>query len=140
MDAGHWDPFGEMDALRSRMDRMLERMLVPAERPAYWAPPVDIVETEQAIVLRADVPGVRLEDLDIELDGDTLTLRGERRAQPEGGLLRMERPQGRLERSFAIGVPIDAACVKATYRRGVLEITLPKAGEAKPRQVRLQVE
>jgi HSP20 family protein len=138
-----WDPFGEMQALRERVNRAFDEMVArdraPAE-PAAWAPLVDILETDDAIVLRADVAGARLQDLNIEIDGDTLTLSGERKADEGGTYLRVERPHGPLRRSFTIGAPIDQAHVKATYHNGVLEITLPKSREARPKQVKVQVE
>ena len=144
MSVERWDPFGEMGALHDRVNRLFDEMWSRSERPAsggpVWAPLVDILETEEAIVLRAEVAGVKQEDLEIELDGDTLTLSGERKADDVGATLRIERPRGRFRRSFTIGVPVDQAKARATCREGLLEITLPKSRERRPRQVKVQVE
>jgi HSP20 family protein len=138
MAADRWDPCGEMGALRERVNRVFDEMFGPPERGA-WAPPVDILERAEAIVFRADIAGVKLEDLNIELEGDTLTFSGERRAE-DAAYLRRERPQGPLRRSFTLGVPVDAAGVKATYRDGMLEIILPKSRETRAGPVKVPVE
>jgi len=142
-----WDPFGEMNALRRRVNRAFDEMLARSRQaagpavPAAWAPLVDILETEEALVFRAEIAGAKMEHLEIELDGNTLTLSGERTPRDEAAAyLRVERPQGPLRRSFTIGVPVDPAGAKATYRDGLLEVVLPKSRESRPRRVTVPVE
>jgi HSP20 family protein len=145
MDLMRWDPFGDLGTLRDRVNRAFEDAFArtgtrePAEART-WSPPVDIQETEGEIVLRADLPGMTREQIDIELSGDALTIRGERTFDDEGrNYLRVERPHGTFQRGFTIGVPIDQANVKANFRDGVLEITLPKSEEIRPKQVKIDV-
>jgi len=145
MDLIRWDPFADLGTLRERVNRLFEETLSRAgiREPAEartWSPPVDIHETDGEIVVRADVPGVDREQIDIELTGGALTIKGERKFDDEQkNYVRVERPHGTFQRSFTIGVPIDQANVKAAYRDGVLEVTLPKAEEARPKQVRVEV-
>jgi len=138
----NWDPFRELAQLRERINRLFEESLSgrePAET-GPWAPLVDIYETDQELVLAAELPGLSREQIGVELDGDRLTLKGERKADAGRSYLRVERPQGPFERSFTLNVPVDESRMTATYRDGVLEIVLPKAGEAKPRRVEVEVE
>ena len=103
------------------------RFLGAAADPASWRPAFDIIETEDAFVLRGDVPGIPQEDIEVRIEDDVLTVRGERkRPDTAEGLLRGERRLGRFEREFRLGEAIDADGVKASYASGVLELTLPK--------------
>ncbi len=106
--------------------------------PTPWSPPVDIYEDKDVIVIRADVPGVNESDIDIEMVGKTLTIRGERKFADEANrdkYIRAERAFGSFQRSFTIGVPVESDKVTASYRNGILELTLPKAEVAKPKKV-----
>ena len=107
--------------------------------PAAWTPAVDVAETEEAIVLHVELPGMKQEEIDIELTGDTLTLRGERKATTEG-FARIERRSGKFARSFTLATPVQNEKVRAAYRDGVLEITLPKSEETKPRKIAVTAE
>jgi HSP20 family protein len=94
-------------------------------------------------VFRADLPGVNAKDVKITVSGDTLSLRGERKREDkktEGSLHRIERSYGSFERSFTLGAPVRADQVRAAYRDGVLEIRVPKADEARAREIEVQVE
>jgi len=107
-----------------------------------FVPVVDIEETAEAFVLRADLPGVPQKDVKVSLIGDTLTIRGSRSVETEQKdrkLLRVERRTGQFERSFTLGTPVRADAVKASYRDGVLEIHVPKADEARLREIDIQV-
>jgi HSP20 family protein len=107
-----------------------------------FVPVVDIEETPEAFVLRADLPGVAQKDVKVSLMGDTLTIRGARsfeKEQKDRNLLRVERHAGSFERSFTLGTPVRADAVKASTRDGVLEITVPKAEEARLREIDIQV-
>ena len=108
-----------------------------------WAPAVDIFEDREEIVVKAELPGLKQQDIDIELTGDTLTLKGERRfedTQRRDNYVRVERAYGHFQRSFTIGVPVQHDAVKASYRDGLLEIHLPKSEETKPKKVQVTAE
>ena len=106
-----------------------------------FTPEVDIEETAEAFVLKADLPGVSQKDVKVSLTGDTLTIRGERKeekSEKSGNLLRVERQAGMFERSFTLGAAVRSDGVKATYRDGVLEIHVPKADQARVREIEIQ--
>lgn len=107
-----------------------------------WAPAVDIMETENELILKADVPGVELKDIDIQLENGTLTVKGERKFEKQEankGFHRMERSYGTFVRYFTVPDTIDPEHVKAAYEAGVLTITLPKKEIAKPRAIKVQI-
>ena len=107
-----------------------------------WAPAVDIVETENELVLKADVPGVELKDIDVQLENGTLTVKGERKFEKDEkskGFHRMERSHGSFVRIFTVPDTVDSENVKAAYEAGVLTITLPKKEIAKPKAIKVQV-
>ena len=107
-----------------------------------WAPSVDILETENELVLKADVPGVELKDIDIQMENGTLTLKGERKFEKEEknkGFHRLERSYGSFVRYFTLPDTVDPEHVKADYQNGVLTVTLPKKEIAKPRAIKVQV-
>ncbi len=132
-------------SLRTEMDRLFEDFLSPVPYRQDWAamtPPVDVEETPEAYVFRADLPGVDPKNVKITVNGDTLTLRGERKREEKktnGNLHRFERAYGAFERAFTLGTPVRADQVKASYKDGVLEIRVPKADEAKSREIEVQV-
>lgn len=132
------DPF---QSLRFFEDAVTRLMSEPrGSRP--WSPAVDIFETEDAVTLRADLPDVRTEDIDIRVENNTLTLRGSRKFEKEQnakGYHRIERGYGDFLRSFALPPTVDTEKVAADYKNGVLNITLPKKETAKPRQVKVDV-
>ncbi len=106
-----------------------------------FTPVVDIQETPEEFVVHADLPGLTSKDVKVNLLGDTLTIRGERKEEKKegaGSALRIERSYGAFERSFTLGAPVRADGVKATYKDGVLEIHVPKAEEARRREIPVQ--
>lgn len=127
------------------VNRIFEGFLAPVSlRPdsASLTPPVDVEETPDAYVFHADLPGVNAKDVKITVNGDTLTVRGERKREEhkaEGSLYRTERLYGAFERTFTLGTPVRPDQVKAAYRDGVLEIRVPKADEARAREIEVQV-
>ncbi len=135
------DPIDTMMRLQNDFARSFNpRSAQPREHMSsrVWSPAVDVFEDGNVIVVRADLPGVSQEDIDIELIGDTLTIRGERRFDDESrrdGYIRIERQYGRFQRSFTIGIPIEPDQVKASYRNGMLELTVPKAEVSRPKKV-----
>src|SRR5215471_19698633 len=126
--------------LRLFQDSVNRLFSEPNGRP--WVPPVDILETENELVLKADVPDVEMKDMDIRMENGTLTVRGERKFEEkknEGGWHRLERGYGSFERVFTMPDTVEAEKVKADYKNGVLTITMPKKEVAKPRQIKVQV-
>jgi HSP20 family protein len=110
-----------------------------SQRP--WSPAVDIAETDNDLVLTADVPGVKMEDIRIEIEDGTLTLSGSREFQSEsgkGGYHRIERSYGKFQRAFSLPDSVDAEKVTAAYNEGVLKVVLPKKEVAKPRTIKVQ--
>lgn len=133
--AESWGGFG---ALRRELDELFDRFGSVPARAAYSAyPAVNLYETDEAYVLTAELPGLAPEDLDISLEGSTVTLSGERKAAPEEGasVHRRERPTGAFRRAFDLPVPIVGDRVEAVHRNGVLTLKLPKAPEHRPRQI-----
>jgi HSP20 family protein len=134
-----YDPF---QGLRLFEDAVTRLMAEPsAGRP--WAPAVDILETEEAIVLKADIPDVNIDDIDIRVENNTMTLRGQRKFEKDQkvkGWHRVERSYGEFVRSFALPNTVDTEKVQADYQNGVLSVTLPKKEAAKPRQVKVAVQ
>lgn len=131
-----------LQGLRFFEDAVTRLMSEPrAARP--WSPAVDIVETEDNLVLKADIPDVRLEDIDVRVENQTLTIRGHRKFERDEnvkGYHRIERSYGEFVRSFAIPSTVDTEKVEAGYQNGVLTISLPKKEAAKPRQVKVTVQ
>jgi HSP20 family protein len=108
-----------------------------------WSPAVDILESEDALILKADLPDVKTEDIDVRVENQTLTLRGHRRFEKDDnakGYHRIERSYGDFVRSFALPSIVDTEKVNADYKNGVLTITIPKREAAKPRQVKVSVQ
>jgi HSP20 family protein len=135
-----WDIFDEMARLRRELGHLAANLQVESAAQEECAPPVDILEREDALVLLVDLPGVRRDDIELRVEADTLTLEGQR-LRPEGEQgVRLERPMGRFRRSFRMGGPISADTVQATWREGVLEIVLCKAPPQEPAHVRVTVE
>jgi HSP20 family protein len=135
------DPIETMMRLQYDFARALNpRAAQPREHVSsrVWSPAVDVYEDSDAIVIRADLPGVNESDIDIEMTGDTLTIRGERKFEDEANrdkYIRVERQFGSFQRSFTIGIPVEADKVRANYRNGILELTVPKAEVTKPKKV-----
>ncbi len=107
-----------------------------------WSPAVDIIETQDALTLKADIPDVKLEDIDVRVENQTLTVSGKRKFEKDEkvkGYYRIERNYGDFVRSFAVPQTVDTEKVAADYKNGVLTVSLPKKEAAKPRQVRVAV-
>ena len=107
-----------------------------------WAPTVDIAETEHELTVKADLPGVKPEDLDIRVENNILTIRGDRKFEKktdEKNYLRVERTYGSFSRSFSLANTVKTEAIKADYKDGVLTLTIPKREEAKPKQIKVTV-
>jgi HSP20 family protein len=138
-----WEPYRDMMTFQNRISRLLNDAFTPysaAEGVGAWLPPVDIVEETDRLVLRAELPGVRVDDIDIKVENGTLILRGEKKQEKEidtESAHRLERYYGTFTRSFVLPVTIAADTIQARYKDGVLEVVLPKADEAKPRKIKI---
>ncbi len=140
------DLFDELTGLRRLFDQPFESFfgLMPARSgngEAMWRPAVDIAETKDAFVVKAEIPGVKAEEIQINVDGGMLTLKGERKQEnsvEEKGYTRTERAYGSFERRISLPPTVDVDGVKASYTNGVLEIRLPKKEEAKPKRIPVQ--
>ncbi|HEX8252300.1 MAG TPA: Hsp20/alpha crystallin family protein [Thermoanaerobaculia bacterium] len=140
-------PQQDIKALQTQLNRFFEpfaRFAVGDEDlvSGAWAPAVDVAETQEKIFVRAEVPGMRQEDIQIEFENGLLTLRGERKLEKADGVTwhRVERIYGNFSRSFTLPRTVDPEKITATYRDGILEVEVPKREEAKPKQIRIAVK
>jgi HSP20 family protein len=143
-----WDPFREVAALQNRMNSLFQDYSraqgMDGDLPATagFVPPVDIYEDEHKIVLKLEVPGMKQEDLDVRLENNSLTVRGERKfekEEKEENFHRIERRYGTFYRAFTLPTTVDSENVKANYDSGVLKLELNKKAEAKPKQIKVGV-
>ena len=147
-----WEPFRDLAGLQDRMNRLFDESFRGLTRGGAaeedwalggtWAPAVDIYEQEGHIVLKAELPGSDPKDVDIRLDNNVLTLRGERKVDNDvqrDSYHRVERAYGSFTRSFTLPSVVDQEHIKADYKDGVLKVTLPKREEAKPKQISISV-
>jgi HSP20 family protein len=134
-----FDPFRDITTLRDEMNRLFSRTVGEGvSSGSAWTPAVDIFDQDEAIVLRAELPGLTPEDIDIEIDDNVLTLRGERRFQEqvdEGRYYRLERAYGQFQRSVTLPQGVKADEISAGFDNGVLTVRVPKADEVKPRKI-----
>jgi HSP20 family protein len=140
-----WEPFRGVTTLQDQINRLFnetfERTSDDSSLSA-WAPAVDIYETEHELVVKADLPDVDPKDLDIRVENNILTIRGERKFEKkvnEENYLRVERSYGSFARSFTLANTVNSDAIKADYQNGVLILTVPKREEAKPKQIKVNV-
>jgi HSP20 family protein len=140
-----WDPFRDMVAMQNRLNSLFQdysRGDGDTTTAAGFAPPVDIYEDEHKLVLKLEVPGMKQEDLNIQIENRTLTVQGERkfdREEKQENFHRVEHRYGTFFRSFTLPNSVDAENVQARYDAGVLKLEFPKRAEAKPRQIKVNV-
>ncbi len=142
-----WDPFRDVLALQNRMNSLFQDYTRGSSdsdvvATAAFVPPVDVYEDEQKIALKLEVPGMKLEDFDVQIENNTLTVRGERKfekEEKEENFHRIERRYGSFFRSFALPNTVNPEKVEATYDAGVLKIELAKREESKPKQIKVAV-
>lgn len=145
-----WDPFRDLVGLQERMNRMFDESFRGSSRSSgedwalggAWAPAVDIYEQDGNIVVKAELPGVDPKDVDVRVENNTLTLSGQRKLDNEvkqESYHRVERAYGTFTRSFTLPSALDQEKIKAEYKDGVLKVTLPKHGQAKPKQINIAV-
>jgi len=145
-----WEPFRDLVSLQDRMNRLFDESFRGVTRPGEedwalggtWAPAVDIFEQDGNIVLKAELPGVDTKDVDVRVENNTLTLRGERKFDNEvkkENYHRVERAYGSFSRSFTLPTVVDTDKIRAEFKDGVLRVMLPKKEEARPKQIAISV-
>jgi HSP20 family protein len=120
----------------------LWRNFAAFQEDSYWSPSIEVVDTKNDVKVLAEIPGIKKEDIQVSVDGDLLTIKGEKKQTietKENGVLRSERVYGNFYRALTLSKTVDASNIKATYQNGVLELTLPKIEEAKPKQISISV-
>ena len=143
-----WEPVGGLSTIQSEMNRLFNTFF---DTPTHsngittlrrWVPAMDLVVTDEDYVLRADLPGLSEEDVNIELDENVLTISGERKSEREErkeGYYRVERASGSFSRSLTLPEGVDAEAIRASFENGVLEVHVPKPEQRKPRKVAISV-
>src|SRR5436190_6876654 len=137
-----WDPARELDTLQTDINRVFDTFFGGTAKGATrrWVPPMDLVETDEQLVLRADLPGLERDDVSIEIKDSVLTVSGERKAEHEetkNGYHRVERAYGGFSRSLSLPQGVDAEQVQAEFDKGVLEVRIPKPAERRPHRVQI---
>ena len=147
MEIVPWRPFGGLGSFRKEMDRLWDR--VGGETPLtrtfddVWAPSVDISETKDSLVVKADLPGLEAEDVNVSISGDVLTIKGEKKVEEEekGEHYHcVERYSGSFQRIFQLPSGVKADQIEATFDKGVLKVILPKVEEAKKKEIEVKVK
>jgi HSP20 family protein len=147
MAISYWDPFREVVSMQNRLNSLFQDYNRGNEgntdvTAASFAPAVDVYEDEHKLVLNLEVPGVKQEDLDVQVEKNTLTVRGERKFekdQKEQNFHRIERRYGTFYRSFSLPATVDTENIHASYDAGVLKLELAKKAEAKPKQIKVNI-
>ena len=144
-----WEPVRELTSLQNEMNRLFNTFFDTPATPGNgggvmrrWVPAMDLVESEDHFILRADLPGLSEEDVNIELEDNVLTVTGERKTEHEDkkeGYYRVERSFGQFRRSLTLPEGVDAEAIRASFDKGVLEVRIPKPEEHKPRRVAISV-
>lgn len=140
-----WEPFRGVTNLQDQINRLFKETFERTGEESSlsaWAPAVDIYETEQELVVKADLPEVDPKDLDIRVENNLLTIRGERKFEKkvnEENYLRVERSYGSFARSFSLANTVNPDAIKADFQNGVLTLSIPKREEAKPKQIKVNV-
>jgi HSP20 family protein len=140
-----WEPFRGATTLQEQVNRLFNDVFERNQHESSlstWAPAVDIFETEHELVVKADLPDIDAKGLDIRVENNVLTIRGERKfekAVTEDSYLRVERAYGSFSRSFSLSNTVNPEAIKADYQNGVLTLSIPKREEAKPKQIKVNV-
>ena len=148
-----WNPWRALAEMEQQMDDTMRHPLMRRERPLFWwragsggaafLPPVEVIDKKDKVVIRAEVPGMKLEDFDISVEGDVLTVKGERKTESEvkdEDYYSCEISYGKFSRSITLPTKVQADKVDATYDNGMLEIALPKSSEVKPKRITVKAK
>ncbi len=144
MSITRWEPFSELMTLRDAVNRLFEESFVRPSRVLCTTPaavPVDMYQQDSNVIVKASVPGVKPEDIDVSVTGNTLTIKGEIKEEKEvkeENVIRRERCVGAFSRSMTLPTPVDTSKAQATFENGVLTLSLPVAEEAKPKEIKIQ--
>jgi HSP20 family protein len=143
-----WDPWRDFGSLQERINKMFDDTIRSAGTvdeelaTGTWSPAVDIHETDDSFVLSADLPGLKKDDIQINVEDNALTIKGEKKFEekvPRDKYIRVERSYGTFVRSFSLPQNVDSTKIKATFKDGVLDLTLPKREEARPKKIAVEV-
>lgn len=141
-----WHGFGRLNNLRDEIDRLFEAPLAELARTSQilsgWTPALDVYEDKDNLFVRAELPGMKREDISLTLHDGSLSISGERKSEDkykDAEVYRSERFFGRFQRTVTLPTPVQAEKVKAQYKDGILTVTLPKAEEAKPKQIDVNI-
>ena len=141
-----WEPFDEMMSMRESMDRLFEDFFSRRPRqagPLVWQPAVEIWETDTDIMVKAELPGIDPKNVEVNVTGDVLTIKGEAKTAQEEkrrNYYRRELRYGAFQRAIALPIEVKGDEAKATFRHGILEVKVPKAERVRPRSVKVEVE
>lgn len=146
MDLIQWRPFREVTRLRNEMDRLWDDYFGPGRRAfrpmeEAWIPAVDVAEAADKITVKAEIPGMEAKDIEISMVGDTLSIKGEKKSEREEkdeNYHMVERTYGSFNRTMKLPAAVDPDKVEATYKNGVLTVTLPKQEEVKPKAIEIK--
>ncbi|ADO44733.1 MAG: Hsp20/alpha crystallin family protein [Hydrogenobacter thermophilus] len=136
-----WNPFAELERIRREFDRLIEEMWPREEVERAFAPAVEMYETDNEIVVKAELPGVKKENIEVSIKDNTLHIRGEKKEEREEKtetIHRLERVYGKFERVLTLPVDVKAEEVKAEYKDGILEIRLPKSEVSKEKKIEIK--
>jgi HSP20 family protein len=141
-----WEPFREVSRLRREIDRLWEDFFGPSRRAfeplaEAWMPAIDVSESEDTVTVKAEIPGMEAKDIEISMVGDTLTIKGEKKAEKEEkgeSYHLVERSYGSFIRSIRMPAPVDPDKIEANYKNGVLTVTCPKREEVKPKAIEIK--
>lgn len=144
----YYNPFSELERLHEEMNQLFGRSGWLTERQnglfeTNWRPAIDVYDSKDALIVKADVPGMKKEEINVTIENDTLIIKGEKKQEHEekdGGCVRSERVCGSFYRALTLPAGVDAAHAKAEYKNGTLELTLPKREEVKPKQIAVEVK
>ncbi len=146
MDLVRWNPWKEMVSLRDRMNRLFDDVFFRSDRredpwaDGVWVPAVDMFETDDKVVIKAELPGLEKKDISLDLQNGVLTLKGERKSEnevKEDNYYRREMSYGKFVRSFSLPVDVDAEKIKAEFKNGLLTVEVPKPEGHKPKQIKV---
>ncbi|MCP3888915.1 MAG: Hsp20/alpha crystallin family protein [Desulfobulbaceae bacterium] len=147
MDLVSRRPFGEVSSLRKEMDKLWNHFLGETPFPGFvsqeWLPSVDVSETKDKLLIKAELPGLDAKDVSVNISGDLLTIKGEKKQEEEKKdeqYYRSERFYGSFQRSIRLPVNIKTNDVDATFKKGVLQIALPKTEEARKKEIKIKVK
>jgi len=146
-ETGYWSPFRQLTNLRDEIDRLFESPLTELTHSSQqflsgWLPPVDLYEDKDNLHIKAELPGMNKEDIDVSVHDGVLSISGERKEDSnhkDAQVYRAERFVGRFQRTVSLTTPVSVDKVKATYKDGILSIVLPKTEAAKPKQIEVSV-